>query len=156
MLFTGPVTVGSTVRVVRRQAALVVAITLLIVGAGVGIGIALTSDGNQPTVNPFSTAASKASYCGVAREALEYEGHSAARRAQLLDRTLRLSPPELVSTLKTIRKSSIGSNDYVAAHRLWDYYNNNHCCNCLDRFTAPEIYELTPLQRKHIETGKPL
>ena len=137
---------------VRVRAVLIVTVALVAIGGGVGVAIASTGDDAVPS----AVTRPHGSYCDAARDALQYEGNDRAWQANLLDRTLALSPPELVSTMKTIRTSDPTSKKYTAAHRMWDYYNNNHCCQCIDTHYAPQLYELTPEQRKHIEQGKPL
>jgi len=66
------------------------------------------------------------------------------------------APSEVAPSVRTVEHSKPGSHAYVAAHRLWDYFNNTHCCGCLFARTPPEISALTPKQRKLIEDGKDL
>jgi len=124
------------------------------------VGVALANGGSAapaPVVRAgVSSKSNQPSYCDTARAALQYEGHSAARLTKLMNRTIAIAPDELVSILRAVRDTDAGTHDYVAAHRLWDYYNNNHCCQCIDAYLSPEISDLTPEQRQHIEDGKPL
>jgi hypothetical protein len=141
------------------RAALVVTTALLLAGAGAALAAGGGDDVRPPRITAGTTTAKanpKRNYCDAARVALEYQGTSEVERRHLVADTLVLSPAELVSTLETIRSSHPGSPEYMAAHRLWDYYNNNHCCNCYDKYFAPQISDLTPTQRQHIEEGKPL
>lgn len=127
-----------------------IAVALSIIGGAAGIAVAATGgDEERPTATP------RGDYCTAARDALEYQGGDADRRAALLAHVAELAPPELASTMHAIRSSEIGSEKYAAAKNLWNYYNNNHCCQCIDAKLAPQIYELTPEQRERIEAGQP-
>jgi hypothetical protein len=134
-------------------------LVVAVAAVAAGSGFAVAREGGVPVALPKVTASVAAtstghSYCDAARDALEYEGHDAAHRDELVDRVIAKAPPELVSIMVTVRHSKLGSEVYVKAHRLWDYYNNNHCCKCIDAYYSPQIYQLTPEQRAHIEAGK--
>ena len=93
-------------------------------------------------------------YCSFARDSLQYQGHDAHRAAVLFARVLAHAPREVAPSVRIVEHATPGTRPYIAAHRLWDYFNNNHCCQCLDARIAPEISALTPEQRQLIEDGK--
>jgi hypothetical protein len=136
---------------VRVRGIWIIAVALAIIGGAAGIAVAASGgDDEQPSV-----AGSGGDYCTASRDALEYEGQDAQRRDTLLAHVAELAPPELVSIMRTIRGSEAGSRKHEAAWNLWRYYNNNHCCQCIDAQLAPQIYELTPEQRERVEAGQP-
>ena len=137
------------------RAALIVAIAVMLAGAGLTLAAGGDSiDVKSPGAPTAAQLPTPGSYCETARHALQYEGHDPARRNELVNRVIDKAPPELVATIVTIRDSKLGSDEYVKAHNVWNYYNNNHCCQCIDAQLAPQIYELTPEQRAAIEAGE--
>ncbi len=140
---------------VRVRFVVLLTIALLAAGAGVGIAVTRSSDGDTPAATTVADPP-PTDYCSFARDALQYEGHDAKREAVLFARVLKRAPSEVAPSLRTVEHSTPGTHTYVAAHRLWDYFNNNHCCQCVFTRIPPEISALTPEQRKIIEDGKDL
>jgi hypothetical protein len=140
---------------VRVRFVVLLAIALLAAGAGAGVAVTRSSDGGTPAATAVADPP-PTDYCSFARDALQYEGHDAKHQAVLFARVLKHAPSEVAPSLRTVEHATPGTFTYAAAHRLWDYFNNNHCCQCIDARIAPEISALTPEQRKIIEDGKDL
>jgi len=133
----------------------IVLMTIALLAAGAGVGVGVTQSSGRDTPATVAVAGPPPTdYCSFARDALQYEGRDAHRQTVLFARVLEHAPSEVAPSLRTVEHSEPGTYAYVAAHRLWDYFNNNHCCQCLDARIAPEISALTPKQRKLIEDGK--
>lgn len=130
-------------------------IALLVAGAGAGVAVTRSSGGDTPTATAVADPP-PTDYCSFARDALQYEGHDSHRQTVLFARVLKHAPSEVSPSLHKMAHSTPGTYAYIAAHRLWDYFNNNHCCQCLYTQIPPEISALTPKQREIIEDGKDL
>jgi len=104
--------------------------------AGTAVAVASTGDGRTK-----STAQPK-SYCDATLRALHYTGDDPDRFHELLAPVQALAPREVASTIRTLRSSEPGSADFEAARGSWDYYNDNHCCQCLEGQDIPTIQEI--------------
>jgi hypothetical protein len=122
-------------------------VVLVAVGGGLAIAAATSSDGGDTSAVPHGT------YCDSTRRALEYVGSDRARQIALLDRVVARAPADVAPTVRSVRAAPPSSSRYTAAHNVWSYYNNTHCCDCHLAYPPPEIRAFTPEQRARVEAG---
>lgn len=108
----------------------------LVIAVGAAV-LALTGGGGEK-----ASAAGPTSYCEATLRALQYTGDDNDRFRELLDPVVALAPGEVAPTVRTLRAVEPGSRRYERARELWNYYNNNHCCQCLNGQYIPTIQEV--------------
>jgi hypothetical protein len=94
-----------------------------------------------------ASAAGPTSYCEATLRALHYTGDDTEHFRSLLRPVVELAPDEVAATVRKLRASEPGTAAHTRAQELWGYYNNNHCCQCLNGQYIPTIQEV---ERKQV------
>ena len=105
---------------------------MVLAGAALTVAFAMTT-------RDASYAATKPSYCAAARGVDEYRGDRTSTERSLLGRALRLAPPEIAPTIRTMRAVHEPSPQFDAVKVAWGRYNTNNCCTCLGGPNAPHL-----------------
>lgn len=129
------VTVAPGLPRARRRRARPLAVKALAVALASGVlTVALAV-----TTTDASDAATKPSYCALARTFDGYRGGRPATVRALLSRALQVAPTDIASTIRTMRNVPEPSPRFDAAKAAWTRYNTNNCCTCLGGPNAPRI-----------------
>jgi len=110
-----------------------IGVTLLL---GAGATVALATGGSNE-----AAASGPTNYCDATLRALRYTGDDTARFHELLEPVQDLAPKEVAPTIMTLRRFAPASAEFATARKSWDYYNSNHCCQCLQGQYVPTIQE---------------
>jgi hypothetical protein len=101
-----------------------------------GAIVALATGGSDS-----AEASGPTNYCDATLRALQYTGDDTGRFHELLEPVQDLAPKEVAAAISALRRSMPESTEFAAARKSWDYYNNNHCCQCLQGQYVPTIQE---------------